>query len=68
MVVAKRYDRGMIGHIERVALGVPGNTRIARRGMKLAQQRALRQFPGKRVFASATPDQQDIHEQSLCKR
>ena len=65
---AKRDDGGVIGDIERVALGVFGDAGIAWCRVELAQQGALRQFPGQRVFASAAAEQQDIHEQSLRTR
>ena len=61
MGFAKRDDGGMVGKIECGDLGMLGNARISWRGVELSTQRRLRQLPRQCMFASARPQQQDIH-------
>lgn len=61
MRLAERHHAGVIGQLQRHQLRMFGNAGIARRGIELAQQWRLGQFPAKRMFAPTRPDQQDIH-------
>lgn len=61
MFGAECDDGGMIRRIERMADRVRRNAGVARRGMQATQQRRLREFPRKRMFATPGPQQQDVH-------
>ena len=53
---------GMVGDIQRDALGLPGDPGIARRAPQLVHQRRGRDLPGQRMFAPAGADQKNVHK------
>src|SRR5690606_41847517 len=60
-VHAKSRDGLVVGNVEWDKLGLPGNARIARRGVELRQQRRRGQLPRQRMLAAARSDQKYIH-------
>ena len=65
LVPAESDNRAVIGTIERSAFGLPGDPRIARRAIDPVRQRARRDLPGERMFASTATDEKDVHERLL---
>src|SRR3546814_7965679 len=68
MAQAEIDHPAMIGGVDRRQLGMRGDARIARRGVERFEPRRLRQPPGKRMFAAAGAEQQDIHERFSPRR
>ena len=63
----KRDDGGVVGHVERHALGHLGDAGIAGRAIELAEQRAGRNRPGQRVLAAAGADEENVHQRNPAK-
>jgi hypothetical protein len=62
ILVAKRDDCAVIADIEVDACRFLRNPGVARRSVECIAKRRLRELPRQRMFASATTDEQDIHE------
>ena len=64
VLAQKRDDGGVVGDVERHALGHLGDAGVAGRAIELAQQGAARKGPGQRMLAAAGADEEYVHGQS----
>ena len=60
-----RRDARMVAYVDPGRFGDIGDARIARRAIKCLKERALGQFPGECVLASAPADQKNVHVSPL---
>src|SRR5690606_16929901 len=64
---AEGGDGGVVGHIERDALGLLRDPRVARRGKEPREHRRGRELPRQCVLTSAGADEENVHATSLCQ-
>src|SRR5206468_3281 len=59
--LAKRHHCGVVGNVDRHALGLARDAGVARRAPQLRGERGAGNFPGERMLASARAEQEDVH-------